>query len=272
MSIAPEGLASGAIPVPLNTLWVGGRLTYVERVCLAAAAARGHIVNLYTYEGVDGVPAGVIVRDAREIMPDTQLVRHAQSKSWALGSDRFRLKLLHRRLGVWIDTDVYLLKPLTTTEADLFGWENDGVAINGAVLNIAPNSRLLRGMMRYTFSTIAIPPWWTAEERRKARADALSAGVPTAATLPWGSFGPAALTYFIRKYGLESKALPSDVFYPIHWREASYFYGPAPFIRSKVTERTVAIHLWNAKIGRFKREKPPAGSFMAEICRDHGVV
>jgi len=60
----------------LNTMWVEGPLSYMEQVCLKSALACGHNVVLYTYFNVTGIPAGVEVRDGREIMSEDYLMKH----------------------------------------------------------------------------------------------------------------------------------------------------------------------------------------------------
>ena len=71
----------------LCALWVGGELSYIERLCLASMLDIGHKVALYTYEGVPNAPSGVDLRDAREVMPQNMMVRTSRSRK-ALRSDR----------------------------------------------------------------------------------------------------------------------------------------------------------------------------------------
>src|SRR5436190_923323 len=112
--------------VRVNALWVEGRLGYIERACLSSAVQVGHHVVLYTYGGVDAVPEGITVLDASEILPPERMLRHKGNGSFALGSDIFRLELLKRDLGYWVDADVYFLKPLERCEDSyVFGWEDE---------------------------------------------------------------------------------------------------------------------------------------------------
>jgi hypothetical protein len=57
----------------LNTLWVGERLGYMERACLTSALAVGHRVTLYAYNRVLGLPDGVELFDARDILPEERV-------------------------------------------------------------------------------------------------------------------------------------------------------------------------------------------------------
>ena len=48
-------------PRTINSLWVGDRLGFIERLCVQSALATGHGFRLFSYEPskLKGVPAGV---------------------------------------------------------------------------------------------------------------------------------------------------------------------------------------------------------------------
>lgn len=100
---------------PINTLWFEGRLGYMERLSIATALAQGHPVTIFSYrpETLEGVPDGVQVRNAAEVMNDRRRVCLFEGKFKALGSDFFRYELFAQQLGYWMDLDVILLRPLT---------------------------------------------------------------------------------------------------------------------------------------------------------------
>src|SRR3546814_12538869 len=54
--------------VHLHSLWVGPRLNYLERLCLAAATAMGHDFPLWSYE--PGALAGVPAESGRAAVRD----------------------------------------------------------------------------------------------------------------------------------------------------------------------------------------------------------
>ena len=102
------------------SLWIGERLGAVERACLRSVVRQGHRVSLYCYGPPEGVPDGLETRDARDIIPEAAIFRnHAGSVGHF--SDWFRYELQKRSLGTWVDTDVYLLRPLDGEKPDLFG-------------------------------------------------------------------------------------------------------------------------------------------------------
>ena len=62
----------------LNSLWDGNSLGYIEQLCLLSALAMGHQFTLYSYnpDALDGLPDGIELRDAREIMREERLIRY----------------------------------------------------------------------------------------------------------------------------------------------------------------------------------------------------
>ncbi len=142
----------------LNCLWVHGSLSYIEQVCLVSALSVGHKVRLYTYEEVKNVPKGIEVQDANSILPRKYMLKHKQKQNYALGSDIFRYELQSLGKGIWIDTDVYFLKPIQIDSDIIFGWEDEGL-INGAVLYLAPNTKILQLIQKFFSSEPVIAPW-----------------------------------------------------------------------------------------------------------------
>ena len=260
------------LPV-LNTLWVEGILSYVEQVCLTSAVARGHKVVLYTYFDVVGVPQGVEVRDGREVMSEDYLVKYQKSGSWALAANIFRYKIMDIKNVVWIDADVYLVKPIKNNfSAYLFGWQ-DGFLINNAVLSLEKNGVLTQALVDFVTQQNIIPPWlsWRKKLRRQLRA--LAGLRPLRlADQGWGTSGPKALTHFAKQLNLTHHAAPRDVFYPLPFEKAELLFDPEADVESFITERTIAIHLWNERIKVYKHQPPPEGSFMHRICAKHGVA
>ena len=49
----------------------------------------------------------------------------------------------------------------------------------------------------------------------------------------------------LRRHRLTDRALRSETFYPFLWTETAQFYGPADLVEARLTEWTLAIHLWS---------------------------
>lgn len=86
-------------------------LRRVQRACLRSVLRQAHPLHLYCYRLPDGVPDGIDLRDAAEVLPENTIVGH-KSGSASLFSNRFRYELQRNGLRTWLDCDPYLLKPL----------------------------------------------------------------------------------------------------------------------------------------------------------------
>lgn len=247
------------------SLWIGERLGAVERACLRSVMRHGHPMALYCYRPPEGVPEGIQLRDAAEIVPETRVVHH-RSGSVSLFTNLFRYELQHRSLGTWLDCDVYLLATLDGSEPYLFGEEAPGV-INTGVLRLPANSPLLPPLIGL-FDEASVPPWLPARARIAAQARLLLTGRSGLAQMPWGSAGPKALSALARQHGLAEIALPQEVLHPVPWHRAEWIRDPAIQLSEVVTPRTLTIHLWNERIKYFKDTPAPPGSFLARLQRE----
>lgn len=251
----------------LVTFWLDGSLGAVERACLRSALRQGHAVALYCYDRPPGVPEGVAVRDAAEILPPSSIIRH-EGGSPALFANLFRYELQRRALGTWIDTDVYLLRPLDVERPYLFGWES-ARHINNAVLRLPAASPLIDSLME-PFHQRRVPPWLPWRDRVTAGVRLWRTGRTGLERMPWGVAGPKALTALVRAHGLEQWALPAATFYPVPWERHSWILDPSLTADAVAGGETVAIHLWNSLIAPFKNQPAPCGSFLARLQEEGG--
>jgi hypothetical protein len=243
------------------TLWIGDGLGAVERACLRSVLRQGHRLTLYCYREPIGIPEGVEIQDASAILPETSIVRHREG-SVAPFSDWFRYELLKRGLGIWIDTDMYLLRPLDGQAEHLFGEERPGV-INNAVLRLPQNSPAL-GALLAPFRGVT-PAWLPLRQRVGSHLRKKLKGSVDVGAMPWGTTGPAALTAVAAKFGLSSCALPPPVFYPVPWKQAEWILDRRLRLDQMVTGETVGVHLWNECIRNFKDDPAPIGSFLEQL-------
>jgi hypothetical protein len=263
-----DGPASASAPLErCNSLWIGPSLGPVERACLRSVLALRHPFTLYCYDEPRGVPAGVELRDAAEVLPLDSVILHRDGGA-SLFSNRFRYELQRLGRGIWIDCDVYLLAPLAFPQPHLFGRQSEDL-INSAVFRAPPDSPLLPPLLAL-FDDPGIPPWLSRSARLAARWRRWRTGRSDISLMPWGTTGPHALTWIARQTGLDREALPADILYPVHWRDAGWIVDPAARLEDRITDHTVAIHLWNECIKRFKDAPAPAGSFLARLQEEAG--
>ncbi len=230
-------------------LWVGGSLGWLEQLCLKSFVDIGQPVSLYTYGEVGGVPEGVDVRDGNAILPTENFITHERSGSFALFSDLFRFHLMVRDPGViWVDTDIYALRPLDVGLPHVFGYEA-GRQMNGAVLGLPADSDALGLMLELTADEYAIPEFVSPAARAAYEARAEAGNPVHASEMAWGVWGPHGLTWALRKTGEERFAQKREVFYPVPFPERRSFFKRGSIIDAFITEDSQTVHIW----GRIKR-------------------
>jgi hypothetical protein len=111
----------------LQTFWTGNPPSRLERAALQSYVNVGYTVHIYTYNPLVDfkrqVPQSphIIVHDAREILPESQIFRYAgraevgkreDAFHYLPFSDLFRFTMLHKKGGAWIDLDVFMTRPV----------------------------------------------------------------------------------------------------------------------------------------------------------------
>lgn len=254
----------------LHCLWTGQPLRWSERLCLTSMVAHGHSVTLWTYEDVKNVPLGVITADAERILPRKRIIRHAQTQSLALFSNRFRYALLRQRNVTWVDSDVLFLRPLDHSDQILFGLQ-DNDSICGAVLRLPKDHPALRKLQRLSMARVPVPFWWSKEQRRRQWVGALTGKYTKPEDMVWGTFGPKATTAVANRYGIFHLAKPREVFYPIHHMSADMIFQPAETVAQYLRPETIAVHLWHNKSVEKFMQRPPAGSWIGDFCLQYDI-
>ncbi len=88
-----------------HMFWAYGDLTNLERICINSFVQQRYQVNLWTYGDIKNAPAGVCLKDAREILPENRVFLW-QGKSYACFADLFRYAVLREFGGLYADTDI----------------------------------------------------------------------------------------------------------------------------------------------------------------------
>lgn len=231
-----------------------GPMGYLERMCLTSFVEHGHTVELYAYERPDNLPDGITFRDANEIIIKDRIFFYKGDRSPAVFADLFRLELIAQDRGIWVDCDVYCVRPFSNLGDYVFGyadapswrnlWNNH---INNAVLGMPADSDLVRRLLT-VFTSSEIPPglpFWRHAEVVVRRA--LGEDLPIH-HMQFGASGPSPLSHFVREFGLIDKVQPKDVFYPLDWADAKTLLTPGSDIEGIVTPDTLAVHIWNSAL------------------------
>ena len=231
----------------INAIWIGNQLGPVHVACLSSFLNHGHKVVLYSYGIIEDKPEGVLLADANQLIPETYLVRHRKTGDLSLFSDFLRYVLIQKGLGLYVDCDVYCLKPIVDTDF-IVGWYRDDL-VNNAILKLPPDCPALSDLCSIPINRQYIPPWFSTSKRLKFQLRRLI-GRGGVEDLPWGTVGPTALTYFLQKHNLFSHAQPSDIFYPLPSDQFNLLFDPELSVADLVSQRTITIHLSNTVLKR----------------------
>lgn len=230
----------------VNFFWVGNQLGRLHAACIRSFQQHGYHAVLHTFDAPSDVPEGVETFDASRLLSRNEIVAYKREQSFALTANIYRYRLMEAGLGLYADCDVYCLRPFPKQEW-LFGWETDGV-INNAVLKVPAGSELTKDLVESTSGGLFVAPWWSPRKQatyRFLKRYGLGRGIEQT---KWGTTGPRLLTYLLKKHGLDSKALPIDAFYPVHYSNISLLTESGLTVADLTTRRTYAIHLYNGSI------------------------
>ncbi len=103
----------------VHGLWIKGALSPLEQLTVYSFIEQGYDFHLWTYdlpELYNEIPK-LLIRDAREIIPEADVFSYKESNQFGHGkgsfagfSDIFRYRLLYLHGGWWVDMDVTCLK------------------------------------------------------------------------------------------------------------------------------------------------------------------
>ncbi|TRD00173.1 glycosyltransferase [Mesorhizobium sp. WSM4305] len=209
-----------------------------HRTLIAATTsmrAAGHPVRVWSYapEKLEFlVPHGVELRNADDVMPRALFERIVAGSEIRYFSDIFRYALLYEHGGLWMDSDVILLRPFPFRGDHFFNlqWRGShkGHFICGNVIYARPYSSHLRALYE-----LSIERFHEARGRE------------------FGDIGPKLLSDYIASDA--GAALQEWVFSPmffntIDWNEIDRFEKPIAELADYLNdERVFGVHLWTAR-------------------------
>jgi hypothetical protein len=214
----------------IQGLWVGDRLSAMERLCISSFLRNGHPFHLYVYQDTAGVPPGTVVLDGNKILPDSRIFTYREHQTYAGFANFFRYRLLLEKGGWFVDADTICLEPFEFQSEYVFSSEG---AWGQQLVNVG-------AMMTPPGSPVMQYAWDVCERFRTS-------------DLEWGQCGPALMCEAINKYALQRFVRRWDVFCPVHFSIWEKLLDPEMcWIFSRETH---AIHLWNEMWRRAGRNK-----------------
>src|SRR6201988_118304 len=247
------------------TFW-HGPLDRLRTLCLRSQLAAGHKVTVYSFDPLPGLPDGVGNAEAEAILPHafSEKLRPPQPdgtwRDWTIlqFSDFFRMRLMARNAGLWLDADVLLLKPVEIDPAKLyFAWERRR-QLGNSVLYLPSDDPIVAAFTALIQQDELTPDWLALRHRltfalRKLRGSHRLSDIRVAI------FGPAALTALARRADELHYALPKNSFYAVH-AEPKLFFEETDFSALLADPGITGLHISPKGRGN---EQPIPGSLHA---------
>jgi hypothetical protein len=248
------------------TFW-HGPLDALRLTCLRSQVAAGHKVTVYSFEPIAGLPGGVGNAEAEAILPHafSEKLRPPQPdgswRDWTIlqFSDFFRMRLMARGTGLWLDADVLLLKPVEIDPAKpFFAWEGPR-QLGNSVLYLPAGDPIVTAFASLMQQDELTPDWLALRHRLTFALRRLRGGSNRLSDIRVAIFGPAALTALARRAGELHYALPRKSFYAVH-AEPKRFFEPSDFSELIGDPEIIGFHISPKGRGN---QRPLAGSLYA---------
>ena len=219
----------------LCTFWYGSSLRFVDRVCLASMVKAGHRVKLFSYAPIDNPPSGVELHDAADILSievfrrlDPEFPHIKRNITVVQFSDLFRIMLMKHRQGVWMDTDVYLVKPFSIDPARPFLARENRRRVGVSVLYLPSDNPVIADFERYIEGSEVLPEWLGLVRGRLRPAwYALTGKKVTPPSIGITVFGNDGISRLAKRHGFFNDAAQKESFYFWTGRDALRIFDPA---------------------------------------------
>lgn len=133
----------------INSLWISGELTKHQLLTVRSFIDHGHSFKLWTYEDIQ--IDGVEVRDAREILPESEIFYYKHLEpSFKFGgiAERLKAELLYAVGGWHVDMDVTCLKPFDFKADYVFAPHKLGMV--GNIIKAPAKSKFAEYYLKWT--------------------------------------------------------------------------------------------------------------------------
>jgi hypothetical protein len=210
-------------------------LREVDQICLASMVMTGQRVKLFAYAPIENVPAGVELHDANTILPERAFKRldpgyptFRSSRTIVQFSDIFRIMLMKHQQGVWLDTDVFLLKQFHPDPEKPYLARENQYRVGVSALYFPHDHPIIGEFEAYMSATYPLPRWlgFRRGTLRPLYYRAIGKEI-TPASIGITVFGNDGISRLARKYGVFKHAAPRENFYYWVGKDATRIYDPA---------------------------------------------
>lgn len=218
----------------------------IHAACLSSFVRNGHDVVLHSYGVPEDVPNGVRIFDASKLMNEAEIITHKDTGSLAIASDIYRYRIQREGMGLYVDCDVYCVRPFIDQEY-ILARESDSL-VNPAILKVPQDSQLIKKILQCSEDSYFIPPWLPEKKIRKRKFQKIFGRGKHVSEQQWGTIGPILLTYWLDKLALGDLVSAADVYSPMHFDMSSLLFERGLVVNDLITSRTLGLHLYNAKL------------------------
>jgi hypothetical protein len=231
------------------TFW-HGKLDALRQLCLRSQVAAGHKVTVYSFEPLAELPGGVGNAEAEAVLPHSFAEKLRPTgpdgawRDWTTlqFSDFFRMRLMARNGGLWLDADVLLKKPVEIDPAKpFFAWERPR-QLGNSVLYLPPDDPVVAAFASLMQQDELTPDWLALRHRLTFALHRLRGGSTRVSDIRVALYGPAALTALARRAGELHHALPKKSFYSVH-AEPKLFFEPSDYSALIADPGIIGFHI-----------------------------
>lgn len=258
------------VKLEVASFWYGSPLSYVERACIQSFLDHGFDFHFYSLDSKLDAPEGVILHDANDVYDSSEFLNAPSSRHRAAAySDILRMYLMKKTDYVWVDLDMYCVRPLGFDSDYLFGKVKRKRSMNNCILRLPKDSLALQLITNFYQTDIPLP-FWLGEKHVRSVIDRLKEGRRlTLYDLPWTTTGPSLAAWALNLTGEMERGQHWHVFFP-----KSEFLDPELEIEEYEADWVRFHHFQGRTRSKLLREHagiPPKGSYIDMICKRHGI-
>lgn len=250
----------------ISTFWHGSYLRPVDRLCLMSMIKAGHKVKLYSYEEIKNVPENIELCDAREVISysvlnrlDPDFPNYRPQVTIAQFSDFFRVFLMKMRNTVWLDTDVYLVKPFKIDPTKVWLAYESKKRLGVSAFYLPVNNPIIKEFENYLESDNILPNWLGFKRGVLKPLYFQIKRIPiTPNRIGITVFGNDGISRLAKKYNFFSKAHAKETFYYWHARKSERIFDPKYGLEPLKNKNFLGFHMHYKEL---TKKKPLEGSF-----------